>query len=302
MIPQSTQDLAEFIDCDSTYLNNERKLKSFLKKCIEESVHHSVRIVRHKFEPLGVTIIAFISESHIGTNTYPKVNHVSLDVFTCLDPNKHMKLINYLRKALKPKKVRLGYLKRGNLIEFHESDWIPLVSGYGFEVSYHAEKVLYSKKSKYQMIEIIENEHFGRMLFLDNELQISEYDADIYNFALVSPIRKSKIKINNAAILGEADGGVFHELMKLKPRKIVNQDALRYIKNNGEFDAVIYDLTMHPEALSKVPREGFLNNFFSDINKSMNPGGSNYFSMLLAVRHRNTRACRFDSKEILQKC
>ncbi|MFZ6032842.1 MAG: adenosylmethionine decarboxylase [Melioribacter sp.] len=305
MNPLGTQHIAEFIDCDKTYLNNERKLKSFLKKGIEDSGLHSVGIVSHKFDPLGVTVIAIISESHIGMHTYPEAGHVSLDVFTCSDPHKHMKLINYLRKALKPKKVRLGYLKRGNLIEFHEPDWIPSVSGYGFEVSYHAEKVLYSKKSKYQMIEIIENEHFGRMLFLDNELQISEYDADIYNAALVDPIRKSNLKIKNAVILGGGDGGVLHELLKIKPRKvtlvdidpkvieastkylgkisqesfvdkhveIVYQDALHYIKNNGGFDAVIYDLTMHPEAFSKVPREEFLDNFFGDIYKSMNPGG-----------------------------
>ncbi|MGK9477674.1 adenosylmethionine decarboxylase [Melioribacter sp. OK-6-Me] len=305
MNPLGTQHIAEFIDCDKTYLNNERKLKSFLKKSIEESGLHSVGIVSHKLESLGVPVIAIINESHIGLHSYPEAGHVSLDVFTCSDPNKHIKLIDYLRKALKPKKVRLGYLKRGNIIEFHEPDWIPSVSGYGFEVSYHASKILYSKNSKYQMIEIIENEHFGRMLFLDNELQISEYDADIYNRALVDPIRKSNIKINKAVILGGGDGGVLNELLKIKPRKvtlvdidpkvievsskyllkisqksfidkndeIVYQDALHYLKNNSGFDVVVYDLTMHPEAFSKIPREKFLDNFFNDIYKSMNPGG-----------------------------
>ncbi len=306
MKPLGTQHIAEFINCRTDILNDAKAMEDVVRKGIEYSKLSTEKIISHQFNPVGVTVLAIISESHIGLHTYPESKHISLDVFTCSDPQKQVKFINYLKKVLKPKTVRLAEILRGNPIEFREAGWITSVSSYGFEVRYHIAKKVYSKKSKYQRIEIIDNEIFGRMLFLDKDLQIADYDAETYNKALIDPIRKAKRKIGEAVILGGGDGGILHELLKLNPQKvtlvdidndvikasikylnkiaynafddprvdIIPDDAIKYIaQDEKKFDAIIYDLTMHPEAFTKLPREEFLAILFDDIKKRLNRRG-----------------------------
>jgi len=305
MKPLGTQHIAEFINCRSNILNNAEAMENLVRKGIEASKLSTEKIISHQFNPLGVTVLAIISESHIGLHTYPEANHISLDVFTCSDPQKQIRFINYLKKILKPKTVRIAEILRGNPIEFREAGWITSVSDYGFEVRYHKTKSVYKKKSKFQNIEIIDNEIFGRMLFLDKDLQISDFDAHIYNKALVDPIRKSKRKISDAVILGGGDGGILHELLQLNPEKVtlvdidkavidasvkylpkitmggfddprvdvIPDDAIKFIAGKNKFDVVVYDLTMHPEAFTKLPRHEFLGNLFDDIKKSLKKRG-----------------------------
>ena len=304
MKPLGIQHIAEFIGCKKDILNNASVLEKLVLTGIKESGLNHESIISHQFSP-GVTVLAIISESHIGLHTYPEAKHVSLDVFTCSVPEKQIKLIKFLRKSLKPRIVKIVEIQRGNPIEFIEKNWLTSLSDYGFEVSYHYTKKIYSKKSKYQMIDIIENENFGRMLFLDKDLQIAEYDSDTYNKALVDPIRHSRKKIKTAAILGGGDGGILYELLKLKPLSIslvdidskviqvskkylsdichgafddprvniINGDAIKFLDEDNKFDAIVYDLTMHPEAFTRMNRVDFLNGLFMKVRSRLKKRG-----------------------------
>ncbi len=75
-----------------------------------------------------------------------------------------------------------------------------------------------SKRSCYQQIDIINNDNFGRIRFLNKDTQISEYDAHIDDDCMVSPIAKTKGKRNKVAILGCGDGGILWEMLKYKPK------------------------------------------------------------------------------------
>jgi len=171
----------------------------------------------------------------------------------------------------------------------------------GWGVRYHAKKILLSSKTQHQQIDIIENDDFGRMLFLDGDLQIAENDAHIYNQSLIAPLSIKRNNLRTAAILGGGDGGVLCELLKLKPRsvflveidegviayskkfipsigrkafnnpkvKIVISDANEFLKDHDGFDVIIYDLTMHPESFSRQPRMYYLRQTFSRIYDSL---------------------------------
>ncbi|MCD6522756.1 MAG: methyltransferase domain-containing protein [Candidatus Diapherotrites archaeon] len=185
------------------------------------------------------------------------------------------------------------------------SKWIKEDTGRQFFIIlYKVDKVLFKKRTKYQNIVIGENKAFGRMLFLDNEIQIAELDVDIYDKALVDPIFKRRKRIKKAVILGGGDGGVLHELLKHdvekvylvdidkdvvdackkylkrihknafndKRAEIVIQDANEFLKNNKGFDAVIYDLTMFPN-LGRVKRERYLSEIFGNIRRAMKANG-----------------------------
>ena len=306
MNPLGTQHIVEFIECKKTFLNEPDKLEQIIKNAFEYSELHFEKIITHKFNPLGVTLLAIISESHIGLHTYPEAGHLSLDIFTCSHPSKQLKLIEYLKKVLKPTSIKIAEITRGNPIEFKYDDWLTSRSEYGFEVKYHIKKLLYSNKSSYQFIDVIENEHFGRMLFLDKDLQVSEADAEQYSHALLNPVLKRKKKLKNVLILGGGDGGILNFVLKYNPEKVtlveideevikvskkylpkvcgsafndkrVNlliQDALQYLQSTRDkYDVLLYDLTMHPESFIRVNRETFLNNIFFQISRVLNKNG-----------------------------
>ncbi|MFH1626156.1 MAG: adenosylmethionine decarboxylase [Pseudomonadota bacterium] len=306
MRPLGTQHITEFIYCSQDILNDKKALQEVLKLGIENSGLTLISLNGHQFNPVGVTVIAIIGESHIAVHTYPEARHVSIDIFTCSTTSEaHIKLLHFLESWFKPKSVRLMELLRGNPLDIAEKDWITTFSGYGFEIRYHIKKKILSKKSKYQQIDIIENDNFGRMLFLDKDLQIAENDAHIYNASIVSPLVEAKNSLNRVAILGGGDGGCLYELLKYSPKnvalvdideeviaaseeflssickdafkrpnvQVVIDDAYKFLETNHGFDAVIYDLTMHPHAFTRVDRETFLNELFLKVKNSLNDRG-----------------------------
>lgn len=166
-------------------------------------------------------------------------------------------------------------------------------------------EILFSKKSKYQQISIIEDDSLGKMLYLDDDLQISSSDAEIYSLALISPLFKKAYSLDRVLILGGGDGGVANQLLKQGVReivlvdidveviyacqrvmpevwgyalnspqvKVVVGDALTYMNENNPFDAVIYDLTGHPESLGGLEQNAFLERICSGIRRSLQPQG-----------------------------
>lgn len=306
MNPLGTQHIVEFIECKKTFLDDPERLQQIVRNAIEYSGLHFEKIITHKFDPVGVTLLAIISESHIGLHTYPEAGHLSLDVFTCSHPSKQLKLIEYLRKILKPSSTKIAEITRGNPIEMKQDDWLTSRSEYGFEVKYHIKKLLFSNKSAYQFIDVIENEHFGKMLFLDKDLQISEADAEHYSRAMIDSIIKKKKNLGSVLILGGGDGGLLNYLLRYNLEKVtlveideevikvskkflkkvcgnsfkdnrVNlliQDALQYLQSTRDkYDVLLYDLTMHPESFINVEREEFLDDVFKHISRVLNHKG-----------------------------
>jgi len=346
MKPLGAQLIAEFVDCSKTLLNDRARIDALLASCIKEAGLTLVDVFSHQYDPIGVTSVAIIGESHVVVHTYPEAQHVSVDIFTCSNGSKaQIDLLHLLRRHFKPKTLRFIEIQRGNPLETKQQDWITSCSSYGFEVRYHVKKKLFSKKSRYQQIDVIDNDSFGRMLFLDNDLQISEKDADVYNANLVSPLAGSGKRLGRVAILGGGDGGVLTELLKYRPAEvvlidideeiirvaekylkkicrdsfrdpcvtIVNEDANVYLDGNDGFDAVIYDLTMHPASLTRMDRTRFLRTLFAKIHRSLNARGmlsmqccsefdANTLKLIKRILGRDFKSIRFRSSFIPSFC
>ncbi len=305
MNPLGTQHLVEFVNCDSDLLNSPDELKEFVLKGIKKAGLHYRELIAHKFDPTGVTLLAIISESHIGMHTYPEADNVSLDVFTCSDPKKQLKFIKYMESVLKPAIVRIAEVQRGNTIDIIDKNWMISESDIDFEIKYHVKKKLYEGKSDYQWIDVIENESFGRMLFLDRDLQIAEYDAHIYNKGILEPIIEEPERFKEVAIFGGGDGGILKDLLKLNPEKvwlididkevieiskkylkkvcgkafddpravIINDDVNKYMNSMKQVDAIVSDLTMHPESFTNLDRPTYLTRLFKKIHRKLRKNG-----------------------------
>jgi len=331
MKPVGMQIVAEFHNCAKDILNDRVQIENILSDGISECGFSLVDINTHTYDPIGVTSIAVISESHVAIHTYPEARHASVDIYTC-SPEKEATncLLEYLKDKLGPTTTRTAEITRGNPIEVTETNWITDVSDtIGFDIRYHIDKHYVSMLSKYQQIDIIENEIFGKILFLNNDLQIAEYDAHLYNRSMVSPLIEADIPLQNVAILGGGDGGVLHELLTHNPGHVtlididpdvikaskkylfsicrdafvdprvtvINDDVTNFLDTDECYDALIYDLTMHPETFISMDREEYLEDLFSKIKCHLTPGGM-VTAQCCSEYDRDTRAM---SERILKK-
>jgi spermidine synthase len=147
----------------------------------------------------------------------------------------------------------------------------------GLHLAYHAKHYLVSARSKYQKIDIIDNEAYGRMLFLDNNVQHTEYDAHIFREALCREVKSHGL--TRILVLGGGSGQTAIALLEspsVKQVTIVEIDSkvVEYCKKyvegvarafsdarvrilianaftylhstDEEFDAAVIDLTEEP--------------------------------------------------------
>lgn len=93
---------------------------------------------------------------------------------------------------------------------FHET--CPMWPGMGF--SLEIEKVLYSKKSRFQQIDVYQTKHHGRMLVLDGIIQLTEFDEFAYQEMLAHIPLFAHPCPENVLVIGGGDGGILREICR----------------------------------------------------------------------------------------
>jgi spermidine synthase len=73
---------------------------------------------------------------------------------------------------------------------------------------------LLHRKSEFQTIDIYDTEAYGRVLMLDNHIQLTELDEHAYHESLVQIPLLSMSSPKSALVIGGGDGGVLRELAK----------------------------------------------------------------------------------------
>src|SRR5210317_949856 len=167
------------------------------------------------------------------------------------------------------------------------------------------EKIIVKKKSKFQDILIFNSKYFGKILALDNVLQITEFDHYFYSEMLTHLPMISHGNVKKVLIIGGGDGAIASELLKHKKIKeifickidedVINlshkylkkinhgclknskvniaiEDASKFIKNNkfkNYFDLIIAD---RPDPIGPG-KNLFKLNFYKDIKNSLTHEG-----------------------------
>jgi spermidine synthase len=86
-------------------------------------------------------------------------------------------------------------------------------------------KIIYSGKTKFQAVEVIETRSFGLCLVLDGKIQSSERDEFIYHEALVHPAMLSHTNPRTVFIAGGGEGATLREVLAYKTiNKVVMVD------------------------------------------------------------------------------
>ncbi len=92
--------------------------------------------------------------------------------------------------------------------------WIDELLYPAWKQSFREDKELIHKQSLFQDIRIIENEEYGRILFLDGVTQITEKDEFVYQEMLVHVPLLSHGNAKRVLIIGAGDGGVLRRVLQ----------------------------------------------------------------------------------------
>jgi spermidine synthase len=86
-------------------------------------------------------------------------------------------------------------------------------------IFFTVKEVLYEGRSKFQRIEIIRNQDYGRVLLLDGLVQTTERDEFYYHEMLVHPAMTAHPRPARVLIIGGGDGGALREVLKHPVKK-----------------------------------------------------------------------------------
>ena len=216
---------------------------------------------------------------------------------------------------------------KGDKVCFAKAEYLVYEPYRGLHLAYHVKRRCFSGCSKFQQIDIFDNDAYGRMLFLDHNLQHTTYDAKLFNEALCGLIKRNKVA--RLIVLGGGSGQTLQCLLESKSVKRVTlveidqmliescirfvpgvrrafndprvslrvEDAFAYLHSTrDEFDAAIIDFTENPFRMSNLT----LAKMYADVRRKCNGCCSQYVgsSVRLAHTHLRRMACRL-SKKIL---
>ncbi len=95
-----------------------------------------------------------------------------------------------------------------------------------FGFYYTINKTLYKGKTKYQQLELVDTDEFGKVLLLDNITQVAERNEPHYHEPMVHPAFCCHPDPRNILVIGGGDGGILREVLKYPGVKRVDNAEL----------------------------------------------------------------------------
>lgn len=97
---------------DAENLDNIELIEVALKQAATATGATIINSFFHKFNPIGVTGVVLLSESHISIHSFPERKYAALDIFTCGDCNPHL-AIPVLKNYFNTSQIKLKEEIRG---------------------------------------------------------------------------------------------------------------------------------------------------------------------------------------------
>jgi len=91
------------------------EIKRILTEAVKRAKNIPLEVTIHKFQPQGITGVVLLAESHISIATWPEINYVAIDIFTCGEKSMPYKALEYLKKEFQPKRAEVREIKRGKM-------------------------------------------------------------------------------------------------------------------------------------------------------------------------------------------
>lgn len=164
--------------------------------------------------------------------------------------------------------------------------WKTFIRGNGEKVAYQIKRTVCTKKTKFQLVEILDTKSYGLALFLDHMPQSSEVDEFVYHEGLVHPALITHPNPQNILIAGGGEGATLREVLR---HKTINHATMIDLDKNavelckrylvkwhcGSFDNPKVEL-LHQDARRYLERtDQIFNCIFIDVTDPL-PGSPSY--------------------------
>ncbi len=214
--------ILDLYDCNTEKLYFTDGLLERIKFIISANKGTIQNQTHHVFSNDAYTILILLSESHVSFHSYPELNYIAIDIFTCgssvLTANIATLLISYFEST----RPLVQVIQRNNpdnneRILYEVGDYYSDENS-EFRVLFRKCKIIHFEQTQYQVITIIENDIYGKILLLDNMLMIIE-NLGSYTCHMIKSIERNLIDDANILIIGGGDLVIGDELNKYATRK-----------------------------------------------------------------------------------
>ena len=111
--PLGNQLIVDFYECDCELFDNLEWVESVMIEAVQRARGTIVDVVFHKFNPIGISGVVVIAESHFAIHTWPEHRYAAIDVFTCGDGLDSEAALSYLATQFRCQKRSVTKVYRG---------------------------------------------------------------------------------------------------------------------------------------------------------------------------------------------
>ena len=115
--------LVELYGCDRARLDDEEFLRNHCVAAAEAMGATVVGVHAHRFQPMGVSVVVVLAESHLALHTWPEHGTASFDVFICSDSTDPHQAKIHLARRLNAVRTAELELERGHLDRTETRPW-----------------------------------------------------------------------------------------------------------------------------------------------------------------------------------
>ncbi len=114
--------LADLYGVDAERIDRVEDVRDLLETAVKVADLTKISSHYYQFQPHGATGVVLLAESHISIHTWPEHGLATVDVYTCGDPTKAYRAMEYIVNTLEPKRVDKQVHERGLVGEHRQSE------------------------------------------------------------------------------------------------------------------------------------------------------------------------------------
>ena len=118
--------LLEFYHCERSRLDDEGFLRSQSVAAALAMGTSVVSVHSHRFQPVGLSVVVILAESHLALHTWPEYETASADIFVCNPTADLDRAKKHLAECLRAGRVAELELSRGQIHRERVPGWRPV--------------------------------------------------------------------------------------------------------------------------------------------------------------------------------
>ncbi|MFP3317809.1 MAG: adenosylmethionine decarboxylase [Thermoplasmata archaeon] len=118
--------IADFYGVDRDKITYVEQIKPIFEETVRYAGLTKISSDYYQFKPKGCSGIVLIAESHLSFHTWPEHELITLDIYTCGDPKQAYLALEFLERALSPKKTSQMVIERGTEVQEENEKSDPL--------------------------------------------------------------------------------------------------------------------------------------------------------------------------------